>query len=324
MVTTEDAAAQAEGMPPTQPVGGVRSSSVGPSLSEPGHTDPEQERRGRALLLAQMRKQWKGVTFGMLLGILWTFGKIAIPNFVANAIDEGIDGGDSSSIRRNALLVLGVGLASALCAGARRWNAFREARLAEAELRDRLFTHLQGLHFGFHDRAHTGDLMSRAATDLQSVQQLFSMLPITAANLMTIGGATVILLLKDPVLALLALVSLPFVNIVGRLFAQRLHPVVLGIQQESAQLATVVEESVSGVRVIKGFGAEPVLAARLRKEADDVYDVSMEASRIRSRYGPALELLPNLGLVTVLYVGGHWATSWPSTSTSSCSSPRCG
>jgi ATP-binding cassette subfamily B protein len=277
----------------------------GPEPLLSASTDPAQERAGRTLLFTQLRHQWRGLALGMALGMVWTAGKITIPKLVARAIDRGIQGGDSSSIRANAILVLCVGLVSAVCAGARRWNAFREARLAEAQLRDRVFAHLQGLHAGFHDRVHTGDLMSRANTDLQSVQQLFAMLPMTAANVMTISGATVILLVTDPVLAVLALVSLPFVSILGRIFAKRLHPEVLGIQQESAQLATVVEEAVSGVRVVKGFGAEPVLAARLLEEADDVYEVSLRASGVRARYSPALELLPNLGLVTVLFVGGH-------------------
>jgi ATP-binding cassette subfamily B protein len=79
----------------------------------------------------------------------------------------------------------------------------------------------------------------------------------------------------------------------------------VGIQQESAELAAVVEETVSGVRVVKGFGAEATQQRRLREEADDLYEVSFESAVIRSRYWPALELLPNLGLVAVLGYGGH-------------------
>ena len=79
----------------------------------------------------------------------------------------------------------------------------------------------------------------------------------------------------------------------------------MGIQQESAELAAVVEETVAGVRVVKGFGAEPVQAARLRIEADDVFGRSMEAARVRATFLPALELLPNIGLIAMLGYGGH-------------------
>jgi len=88
-------------------------------------------------------------------------------------------------------------------------------------------------------------------------------------------------------------------------FSRRIHPAVISVQQEQALLATVVEESVSGVRVIKGFGAEQVTADRLQTKADDIRTVSLEAARIRSAFLPALDLLPQLGLLAVLALGGH-------------------
>jgi ATP-binding cassette subfamily B protein len=94
-------------------------------------------------------------------------------------------------------------------------------------------------------------------------------------------------------------------NVVATRFSRRLFPHVMGIQRESADLAAVVEESVAGVRVIKGVGAEGVQAQRLAAEAEDVYDESMAAARVRSRFLPALELLPNIGLIAVLGYGGH-------------------
>jgi ATP-binding cassette subfamily B protein len=118
-------------------------------------------------------------------------------------------------------------------------------------------------------------------------------------------AVTVILLTIDPVLTVLALGSLPFVNLLGKRFSTRLHPEVMGIQRESAELASVVEESVAGVRVVKGFGAQDLQRSKLRDEADDVYDVSMRAALVRARYMPALELLPNVGLILVLGYGGH-------------------
>src|SRR5258705_7757284 len=114
---------------------------------------PKQERtaasvHGRQLLFGQIRKQWRGIGLGMFLGLLWTSGRMAIPKLVSRGIDKGIGEaapgtnrfvGDTGSLRLGAITILIVGLLSAICAGARRWNAFREARVAEAELRDRLF-----------------------------------------------------------------------------------------------------------------------------------------------------------------------------------------
>ena len=147
--------------------------------------------------------------------------------------------------------------------------------------------------------------MSRANTDLQQIQAFVVMIPLTISNGVTVLAVTVILFFTDPVLTLLALGSLPFLNVLATRFSRRLHPAVMGIQQESAELAAVVEETVAGVRVVKGFGAEPVQAARLQATADAVYGRSMEAARVRATFLPALELLPNIGLIATLGYGGH-------------------
>ena len=147
--------------------------------------------------------------------------------------------------------------------------------------------------------------MSRANTDLQQIQAFVVMIPLTISNGVTVLAVTVILFFTDPLLTLLALGSLPFLNVLATRFSRRLHPAVMGIQQESAELAAVVEETVAGVRVVKGFGAERVQRARLGVEADDVYGRSMEAAQVRATYLPALELLPNLGLIATLGYGGH-------------------
>jgi ATP-binding cassette subfamily B protein len=260
---------------------------------------------GRELLLATLRNQWKGVTAGVLVGLTWTAGKVSVPLLVKVAIDRGIDPYDGAALLRWSIAIVIAGLVAATFTGLRRYLAFRESRWTETDLRDRLFAHLQRLHFAFHDETQTGELMSRANTDLQQIQQFVVLIPLTISNAVTVIAVTVILALIDPVLALLALGSLPLLNFFGRRFAFRLQEPVMAIQRESAELASVTEETVSGVRVVKGFGAEPTQAERLRKEADDVYRESMNAAHVRARYLPAMELLPNIGLVLVLGYGGH-------------------
>src|SRR3546814_4240015 len=122
--------------------------------------------------------------------------------------------------------------------------------------------------------------MSRANTDLQQIQAFIVMIPLTISNAVTVVAVTVILASPDPILTVLALGSLPLLNVLSTRFSRRLHPAVMGIQQESAELAAVVEETVAGVRVVKGFGAERVQAARLGIEDDDGYGRSMEAATV--------------------------------------------
>ncbi|MDH4171469.1 MAG: ABC transporter ATP-binding protein/permease [Acidimicrobiia bacterium] len=244
-----------------------------------------------------------GILVGMVASLGWTAGRVAVPLLVQMGVDRSITG-DEPLLRWSILIVI-AGLVSAVFLGVRRYVAFRNARIIEARLRDRIFAHIQRLHFSFHDTTATGELMSRGNTDLQHFQNVITLVPLTTGNLLIVASVTVIMLVLQPTLALLALVSLPLVNVLGKRFASNLHPAVLGIQQESAQLASVVEETVAGVRVVKGFGSEPVQAAKLAAEADDVFAESMRAARTRATFLPGMELLPNIGLITVLGYGGH-------------------
>lgn len=265
----------------------------------------DQARQGWRLLRGQLRKQAAGLVLGIVMGLIWTAGRVSIPTFVQKAIDEGIEVGDGDVVVRWAVVIGVVATVTALCTGARRYLAFREARFAEADLRDRLFAHVVRLSFPYHDTSPTGQLMSRAGTDLQQVQNFVVLVPLTIANLVTVAAAAVILVRIDALLTLLALGALPAVVVLTRRMSSRLFPTMMAVQQESAELAGVVEETVAGVRVVKGFGAERIQARRLGAEADDVYGAAMAGARIRSRYWPGLEVLPNLGLILVLAYGGH-------------------
>jgi ATP-binding cassette subfamily B protein len=260
---------------------------------------------GWRLILDAARRQRTAIGLAVLFGLLWTAAKVSMGVLVKQAVDRGIEAGDPAALRRWTITLGVVAVVSAVVTGLRRYLAFRAARWIEADLRDRLFAHLQRLHFAFHDQAQTGQLMSRANTDLQQVQLFLVLIPLTVSNAMTVLSVAVVLALIDPALTALALGSLPFLNVLATRFSRRLHPYVMGIQRESADVAAVVEETVAGVRVVKGLGAEGIQADRLKTEADDVYRQSMGAARTRSRFIPALELMPNIGFIAVLGYGGH-------------------
>ena len=242
---------------------------------------------------------------GVLAGLLWTSAKVAVPSLSRIGIDRGIIGRQHGALLRWSLVILAVGSVSAVCVGLRRYLAFGIAYRAETDLRDRLFAHLQRLHFAFHDQAQTGQLMSRAATDLLQVQSFVVMIPITMANFVTLVAVTTILFAMNAKLAVLALGALPLINVSAKRFSSRIHPVSMEVQQELAGLASVVEETVAGIRVVKGFGAEPIQAARLRHRADRVFDRSVLLGRTRANFTPVLDFLPAVGLVVVLWYGGH-------------------
>jgi ATP-binding cassette subfamily B protein len=239
----------------------------------------------------------------MVVGLLWSLSKVVVPRLTREAVDHGIIG--HGSLLFWAGLITAAAVVAGVFSGWRRYIAFRESRLTETRLREQLYEHVQRLHVGYHDRTQTGQLMSRASSDLLQIQGFVVMIPITASNLAMVVGVIIVLFTSQPMLALIALAPLPLVNLLAQRFSRTIHPAVLAVQAEQAQLATVVEESVSGVRVIKGFGAEGVQAAKLRVEADDIRRVSLQAARVRSAFLPALDLVPNLGLLAVLAFGGH-------------------
>ncbi len=269
-------------------------------MSRPDKPDTAE---GWLLLRRALAEQKWGLVAGVSIGLAWTAGKVAVPQLTKLGIDRGIEGNGSLALWAG--LVVAAGVIAGLFTAVRRWVAFRESRWTETRMRERIFSHLLTLHSGYHDQMATGQLMSRASSDLQQLQAFIVMIPITLSNVAMILAVVVLLITSQPLLAIVALAPLPLVNVLANRFSRRIHPAVLAVQTEQAQLATVVEETVSGIRVIKGFGAEKVRAEKLKVEADDIRRVSMKAARIRSNFLPAIDILPSLGLIAVLGMGGQ-------------------
>ena len=228
-----------------------------------------------------------------------------VPTLTGAAIDRDIENGwhpTNLLLYAGAILVLGA--LSSTCSGFRRYLAFKVSYAVETDLRQAMFGRLQELDFQYHDRAQTGQLMARSATDLQQINQFCTMIPITIANVVTVILVSVFLLAIDWQLGLMALFCLPFVNIAARRFSVRLHPVAMSLQQELSTVSTVVEETVTGIRAVKGFGAEVGQHRMLAERADRVFDRIVHLARIRGRFQPLLDVIPSLSMVGVLAYGG--------------------
>ena len=265
----------------------------------------ELRRAGWRLIRGELREQRRWVIAGIGAGVIWTGAKITVPLLAAAAIDDGIIPGDGAAIAMYAVLIVLVGAVQAFGTGSRRYAAFRISYRVETDLRERLFAHLQRLHFAFHDHAQTGQLMARANTDIQQVNQVVVLLPLFAASLLIVVAVIVVMMLQSVTLALLALGALPLLNIAATRFSRRIGPVALQLQEELGDLSGVVEETVAGVRVVKGFGSEKLQVQRLEAEADSVLDRALRAAWLRSGFLPLLDFLPALALVVILWYGGH-------------------
>ena len=267
--------------------------------------DERSRARGWQVLRSALRAERRPVLLGVAVGLVWTGCKLLVPLLAGRAVDKGIVAGNNGALLRWSLALAVTGVVEAVFGGLRRYQAFSIAYRVETDMRQRLFAHLQRLHFAYHDRAQTGQLLARSATDLQQINNFNTMIPITIANVTIMVAVTVILVDINWRLAILTLVPLPFVLIVARRFASRIHPASLDLQAGLAELSVLAEETVSGIRVVKGFGAEPVFADRVRDQAGDVYGRAMDVVRVRANYLPPLDFVPALGVTAVVWYGSH-------------------
>jgi ABC-type multidrug transport system fused ATPase/permease subunit len=232
-------------------------------------------------------------------------GTAALPWLIGRAIDE-IDAGDRHALNLLCLAVVGAGLLRLSFSVARRIISGRVSLAVEYDMRNRLYNHLQSLELGFFDRQQTGQLMSRATVDLQSIRFFLGYgLVWIAQSGLTILFASVAMFAKDVQLAALALTPVPFVVVVAARYGQRSRPALQEVQQRIAELTAEAEENISGVRVVKAFAAEPRQLERFRHAVTRVFDQAMYATRLSAFYQPFIGFLPNLGLAAILLVGGR-------------------
>ena len=270
------------------------------------NAEKELRRDGWRLMRSAVRPHRKTVWVGVLAGLGWTAARVAVPTMVGFAIDRTIvKHHDNAALLRWVLAILAVGAIQALCTAARRYAAFGLAIRVETDIRMRLVAHLQRLHFAFHDESQTGQLMSRANSDIQQINSVILLVPLTIASTVTMVAVLGILVYRSPGLAFFALASLPILNVVATRFTKLMYPVGLQLQQGLAEVSNVVEETVTGVRVVKGFGAERRQIEALRGQTETVYHRSIEAANLRAWFLPMIDLLPTLGLVGILWYGGH-------------------
>jgi ATP-binding cassette subfamily B protein len=255
-------------------------------------------------LLGFLRPYRAGAVWSLLLAGVAMAATVAIPWLTGRAID-GLDAGDESDLRLYAGLVAVAAVLRVGLSVARRLVAGRVSLAIEFDLRNLMYRHLQSLELAFFDGQQTGQLMSRATVDLQSVRFFlgYGLIFITQSAL-TIVLAAVAMFLLQPSLAALALFPVPFVVVVAARYGRRSRPALQEVQQRIAELTADVEENVSGVRVVKAFAAEERQLERFEGTVGRVFGQSMTATRLRAFYNPFIGFLPSVGLAVILLVGG--------------------
>jgi ABC-type multidrug transport system fused ATPase/permease subunit len=265
-------------------------------------------------------------TFVRLLGFLrlykWSLGvsivlavasqgaAVTIAFLTGDALESAVDAESRSQLWTIALAVLLVGAARAVFMAGRRLISGRQALGVEYDMRDDVYAKLLRLSFGFYDRHQTGQLMSRATVDLQSVRFFLGYgLIFFFQHLLTIVGVTIVLFVVEWKLALAATAFTPLLVFIAYRYSHVSHPVLRDVQQRMADVATVAEENIVGVHVVKSFAREENETAKFADRTESVFRRSIDANRQRALYVPLLSFLPLLAQAAVLLYGGRMVAS---------------
>ncbi|MGD8584445.1 MAG: ABC transporter transmembrane domain-containing protein, partial [Chloroflexota bacterium] len=209
-------------------------------------------------LLRYLRPYAKQATIAYSSMILATLLNLAIPQIIAAAIDLGLATEQVSSLYGAAAIILGIGAIRAVAGyGQRFYGEWLTHRVAY-DLRNDYYDHVQRLPFEFHDRTQTGDLMSRATSDISETERFVGIgLMDLVATILLLVGVVVAMLLEHMRLAALALIPLPILVASTIRFGGRVRPKFKSIQEQMGVLSTTMQESLTGIRVVKAFAREP-------------------------------------------------------------------
>ena len=189
----------------------------------------------------------------------------------------------------------------------RRYLGGRLSLSVQHDLRRRVFGSISRLDGPRQDALRTGQVVSRANSDLQQVQGLLGMVPYSVGTLAQVVVSIVIMAFLSPLLTVVALVTLPVALVFTLVMRRKLFPATWASQQRAAEVAQGVEESVTGVRVVKGFGQEDRETAELADTAARLYGERLRAARLTARLTPTLAALPTVGQLAVFALGGYLA-----------------
>ncbi len=256
-------------------------------------------------IFALLRPHWLP-TLGAIacLGLSTGFA-LLVPWLLAFVIDNGLRHGQFGTLLLAGLAILAASAMRGLFAYGQGYLSQALSCLVAYDLRNELYDHLQSLDFSFHDDAETGQLMSRLTVDIEAVRNFIPMGLIRGlVALVTFGAITIILFRLDVFLALVTLISLPMLIFLGIQIASRLRPLWMKVQNETGSLGTIMQESLSGMRVVKAFAREPFEIEKYGKKNLELRELNLAAMRLSAWNQPLMVLVVNLITVLLVWIGG--------------------
>ena len=246
-----------------------------------------------------------GIVAAIVAGLSWQLAAILAPLLIGHAVDAGMVRHDRGALVWSCAGIVALGAVGAVAGGTRHYFATRNRARADAAVRDGIFRRALELDARYHDRVGAGELISRASNDAELVARLFDAIGHTVGYLLTIVGIATVMLIVDWQLALIVLAPLPLLSVGFWRYSTHYAERTRVLQEGLGELTTLVEETAVGIRVVKGLGAGPVLTARFRRRSDEVVRRALGVASVDAVFRPALEALPLLGILVVLWYGAH-------------------
>jgi ABC-type multidrug transport system fused ATPase/permease subunit len=230
---------------------------------------------------------------------------LLIPQVIRWIVDRAIRGQDTSLLGASVLALLGMTFLKGILSFVQgRWTETASQGVAY-DMRNAIHHKLSGLSFSYHDRAQTGQLLSRAVQDVERIRFLTGRATLRLVEGITLLlGTFVALALMNPRLALLALATMPILIYVAFRFGRRYRPLSLDIQQQLAVLTTRLEQNLRGARIVKAFAQEDAEIARFDHDNSHWFTLSALAARLQALNVPLIDLVAGAGTVFVIWYGG--------------------
>ncbi len=256
-------------------------------------------------MVALLRPHWLWSLGTIVCVALSTGLAVVVPLILAWAIDVGTKNGRFSDLLLAAGGILILSCLRGLFAYGQGYLSQAVSNLVAYDLRNMMYEHLQRLSFSFHDESETGQLMSRMTVDIEAVRNFFPLALLRALiAVATFSAVAAYLWTLDALLALVTLVSVPLLLLLSIQVARQLRPLWFNVQNENGALSTVMQESLSGVRVVKSFAREDFEMAKFDTQNRKLRELNLSAMRLSARNQPLMVLVLNMVTVVVVWIGG--------------------
>ncbi|HTW13371.1 MAG TPA: ABC transporter ATP-binding protein, partial [Solirubrobacteraceae bacterium] len=275
--------------------------------------DPDQSKSwlARALPIVMARKATLFTALG--LSFVSLLLQVQIPNLLNDAVTGSLQHhtrhymalGEYTPLSHYVRIIFILAVAAGISSYVARLFLMRTAYAMEFDLRNMIYEHLTRMSFGFYDRVQSGQLISRANSDIRSVQMYLTFGPNILVQCSIALVAFIYMLTINVPLAFVAMLTLPLVFVMGVRMRRSMFPVSWLIQARLADIATIVDENINGVRVVKSFTAEQRELSTLERAADKLQWAYIRDADLRARFTPVVQNLPQVGMALVLLLGGY-------------------